>query len=152
MILFAQISHGEAALAARGCETPAFSALSPDAPPPRLPQRRDHRRAVIRHEALERVPQPVAIGLDELAIAGHQYIAYAEGVSASVSLQQVSPEHALAAIAPCDNVFVVRSEWYGDNPLVLKGPGAGRVVTAGGLHTDLAQLIKRLYGATVSAA
>ena len=76
----------------------------------------------------------------------------AEGVSASVSLQQVSPEHALAAIAPCDNVFVVRSEWYGDNPLVLKGPGAGRVVTAGGLHTDLAQLIKRLYGATVSAA
>ncbi len=35
-------------------------------------QRRDHRRAVVRHEALERVPQPVAIGLGELAVAVHR--------------------------------------------------------------------------------
>ncbi len=67
-------------------------------------------------------------------------------VRATVALQQVSAEHALAAIAPCDNVFVIRSDWYCDNPLVLKGPGAGRVVTAGGLHADLAQLIHQLIG------
>ena len=74
----------------------------------------------------------------------------ASGISASVALQQVALDHALAAISPCDNVFVIRSDWYGDNPLVLKGPGAGRVVTAGGLHADLAQLITRLYGSAVS--
>ncbi|GAB2906862.1 bifunctional aspartate kinase/homoserine dehydrogenase II [Rheinheimera gaetbuli] len=74
-------------------------------------------------------------------------------VRATVALQQVSHEHALAAIAPCDNVFVIRSGWYCDNPLVLKGPGAGRVVTAGGLHADLAQLIQQLIGtATLPAS
>lgn len=69
-----------------------------------------------------------------------------EGIKASVSLQQVSAGHALAAIAPCDNVFVIRSGWYNDNPLVLKGPAAGKVVTAGGLHADLAVLVNQLTG------
>ncbi|MDX5407384.1 MAG: bifunctional aspartate kinase/homoserine dehydrogenase II [Chromatiaceae bacterium] len=64
-----------------------------------------------------------------------------EGALASVALQAVSPVHPLAAIAPCDNVFVIESDWYSSNPLVLKGPGAGKQVTAGGLHADLAQLI-----------
>jgi aspartokinase/homoserine dehydrogenase 2 len=73
-------------------------------------------------------------------------------VSASVSLQQVSQNHALAAIAPCDNVFVIRSGWYNANPLVLKGPGAGRVVTAGGLHADLAVLINQLIGKAATPA
>ena len=67
-------------------------------------------------------------------------------VCATVALQQVSAEHALAAIAPCDNVFVIRSLWYCENPLVLKGPGAGKVVTAGGLHADLAHLINTFIG------
>lgn len=64
---------------------------------------------------------------------------------ATVSLQAVSPQHALAAIAPCDNVFVIESDWYNSNPLVLKGPGAGKQVTAGGLHADLAQLIEYYF-------
>lgn len=69
-------------------------------------------------------------------------------ICANVSLQQVTAEHALAAITPCDNVFVIRSGWYNENPLVLKGPGAGKVVTAGGLHTDLAVLVNQLTGKT----
>ncbi|MDR6981706.1 aspartokinase/homoserine dehydrogenase 2 [Rheinheimera pacifica] len=72
--------------------------------------------------------------------------------SAKVALELVSAEHALAAIAPCDNVFVIRSGWYSANPLVLKGPGAGRVVTAGGLHADLAVLINQLTGKAVAPA
>lgn len=66
---------------------------------------------------------------------------------AKVALEAVSPQHALAAIAPCDNVFVIQSHWYDSNPLVLKGPGAGKVVTAGGLHADLAQLINHFLRA-----
>ncbi|QBL10183.1 bifunctional aspartate kinase/homoserine dehydrogenase II [Rheinheimera sp. D18] len=87
---------------------------------------------------------------EQAAIAGKvlRYVgslSLAEGkATASVSLQQFSATHPLAAIAPCDNVFVIRSAWYADNPLVLKGPGAGRVVTAGGLHADLAVLVKQL--------
>ena len=67
-------------------------------------------------------------------------------ICANVSLQLVTADHALAAIAPCDNVFVIRSGWYNENPLVLKGPGAGKVVTAGGLHADLAVLVNQLTG------
>ena len=67
-------------------------------------------------------------------------------ICANVSLQQVTADHALAAIASCDNVFVIRSGWYNENPLVLKGPGAGKVVTAGGLHADLAVLVNQLTG------
>jgi aspartokinase/homoserine dehydrogenase 2 len=63
---------------------------------------------------------------------------------ATVALEAVTAVHPLAAIAPCDNVFVIQSDWYDSNPLVLKGPGAGKVVTAGGLHSDLAYLINQL--------
>ncbi|MDP2714847.1 bifunctional aspartate kinase/homoserine dehydrogenase II [Rheinheimera sp.] len=71
---------------------------------------------------------------------------------AKVALEAVSAEHALAAIAPCDNVFVIQSAWYDSNPLVLKGPGAGKVVTAGGLHADLAQLINQFIGPATTPA
>jgi aspartokinase/homoserine dehydrogenase 2 len=37
----------------------------------------------------------------------------------------VRPEHPLAALLPCDNVFAIESRWYRDNPLVIRGPGAG---------------------------
>lgn len=68
----------------------------------------------------------------------------ATGARAEVALQAVLPEHPLAALAPCDNIFVIESGWYNSNPLVLKGPGAGREVTAGGLHADLAVLARHL--------
>ncbi|MDX1678519.1 bifunctional aspartate kinase/homoserine dehydrogenase II [Arsukibacterium sp.] len=64
--------------------------------------------------------------------------------SAEVTLMQVAPDEPLAALAPCDNIFVIESQWYCDNPLVLKGPGAGRQVTAGGIHADVAQLCQQL--------
>lgn len=59
---------------------------------------------------------------------------------AEVKLIAVSKTDPLAALAPCENIFVIESEWYQQSPLVLKGPGAGREVTAGGLHADLAAL------------
>ncbi len=31
------------------------------------------------------------------------------------------PEHPLAALLPCDNVFAIESRWYRDNPLVIRG-------------------------------
>ncbi|KKO46384.1 homoserine dehydrogenase [Arsukibacterium ikkense] len=68
----------------------------------------------------------------------------ASGPQAEVKLLQVAPEQPLAALAPCDNIFVIESQWYSDNPLVLKGPGAGKQVTAGGIHADLAQLCQQL--------
>ncbi|ARJ42031.1 bifunctional aspartate kinase/homoserine dehydrogenase II [Pantoea alhagi] len=63
---------------------------------------------------------------------------------ARVGIEAVRPEHPLAALLPCDNVFAIESRWYRDNPLVIRGPGAGRDVTAGAIQSDinrLAQLV-----------
>lgn len=66
-----------------------------------------------------------------------------EQVTAEVGLQAVDHDAPLAALSPCDNIFVIESSWYQQNPLVLKGPGAGNIVTAGGLHADLAALVAK---------
>ncbi len=75
----------------------------------------------------------------------------AQGPKANVQLLEVAPEHPLAAIQACDNVFVIESDWYQANPLVLKGPGAGRLVTAGGIHADLAILARQQMAAAKAA-
>ncbi|NLS52860.1 bifunctional aspartate kinase/homoserine dehydrogenase II [Hafnia alvei] len=59
---------------------------------------------------------------------------------ARVGVEAVRPEHPLAALLPCDNVFAIESRWYRDNPLVIRGPGAGRDVTAGAIQSDLNRL------------
>ena len=61
---------------------------------------------------------------------------------ARVGLEALRPDHPLAALLPGDNVFAIESRWYRDNPLVIRGPGAGRDVTAGALLSDLNRLAK----------
>ncbi|MGF1910230.1 bifunctional aspartate kinase/homoserine dehydrogenase II [Vibrio kasasachensis] len=56
---------------------------------------------------------------------------------ATVSVEALTREHALANLLPCDNIFAIESKWYKDNPLVIRGPGAGREVTAGAIQSDL---------------
>ena len=73
-----------------------------------------------------------------------------DGVDACVRLVAVPETDPLAAIQPCDNVFVIESDWYQQLPLVIKGPGAGRTVTAGGVHADLAQLSRQLLLSTTA--
>jgi len=75
----------------------------------------------------------------------------AQGPLADVKLLSVGADHPLAAIQACDNVFVIESNWYQANPLVLKGPGAGRLVTAGGIHADLAILARQQMAAAKAA-
>lgn len=65
-------------------------------------------------------------------------------ISAKVSLETLPQTDAFASLTPCDNVFKVASHWYSDNPLIIRGPGAGREVTAGGLHSDLVNACKQL--------
>jgi len=63
---------------------------------------------------------------------------------ARVGVEAVRREHPLAALLPCDNVFAIESRWYRDNPLVIRGPGAGRDVTAGAIQSDLNRLAQLL--------
>lgn len=64
----------------------------------------------------------------------------ANGNKARVGVEAVRDDHPLASLLPCDNVFAIESRWYRDNPLVIRGPGAGRDVTAGAIQSDLNRL------------
>ncbi|MEN1586036.1 bifunctional aspartate kinase/homoserine dehydrogenase II, partial [Pseudomonas aeruginosa] len=59
---------------------------------------------------------------------------------ARVGVEAVREDHPLASLLPCDNVFAIESRWYRDNPLVIRGPGAGRDVTAGAIQSDINRL------------
>lgn len=63
-----------------------------------------------------------------------------KGGKATVGIEALPREHALANLLPCDNIFAIESKWYKDNPLVIRGPGAGREVTAGAIQSDLNRL------------
>ncbi|WP_206483136.1 bifunctional aspartate kinase/homoserine dehydrogenase II [Thalassotalea sp. G2M2-11] len=67
-----------------------------------------------------------------------------ETINARVSLEVLNNDDAFANLTPCDNVFLIKSQWYHDNPLIIRGPGAGRDVTAGGLHSDLVSICRQL--------
>jgi aspartokinase/homoserine dehydrogenase 2 len=56
---------------------------------------------------------------------------------AKVGLSAVSQDDPLATLKAGDNIFVITSQWYQDNALVIQGPGAGKEVTAAGIHSDL---------------
>lgn len=59
---------------------------------------------------------------------------------ASIGLAFLEPDHTFANLLPCDNIFSLSSDWYRHNPMVIHGPGAGAVVTAGAVQADLLQL------------
>ncbi|PHM39531.1 aspartate kinase [Xenorhabdus mauleonii] len=63
---------------------------------------------------------------------------------AKIGVEAVHSEHPLSALLPGDNVFAIESRWYRDNPLVIRGPGAGRDVTAGAIQSDLNRLSQLL--------
>lgn len=63
---------------------------------------------------------------------------------AKVSLEVLPSNDAFASLTPCDNIFQISSHWYQENPLIIRGPGAGRDVTAGGLHSDLVNICQQL--------
>ncbi len=65
-------------------------------------------------------------------------------LTAQVGLEVLPQTDAFASLTPCDNIFQISSQWYQENPLIIRGPGAGRDVTAGGLHSDLVNICQQL--------
>ncbi|MBR9727571.1 bifunctional aspartate kinase/homoserine dehydrogenase II [Shewanella intestini] len=68
----------------------------------------------------------------------------ADKLVAEVSMQWVDQNHPYTNLTPGDNVFVIRSAFYQGNPLIIRGPGAGREVTAAAVQSDLVHICKDL--------
>ena len=73
-----------------------------------------------------------------------QYDEEKNKLTAQVSLEVLPQTDAFASLTPCDNIFQISSQWYQENPLIIRGPGAGRDDTAGGLHSDLVNICQQL--------
>ena len=69
-----------------------------------------------------------------------RYVGKVEGGKCSVSLSEYPMEHAFAQAKGTDNVIAFSTARYNREPLVIKGPGAGPEVTAGGVFADILRL------------
>ncbi|MBN8481594.1 MAG: ACT domain-containing protein, partial [Xanthomonadales bacterium] len=56
---------------------------------------------------------------------------------ASVKLVELPGTHAFAHLSLTDNIVQYTTRRYAENPLIVRGPGAGREVTAAGVFADL---------------
>ncbi|HEX6180567.1 MAG TPA: bifunctional aspartate kinase/homoserine dehydrogenase I [Chitinophagaceae bacterium] len=66
-----------------------------------------------------------------------KFVAKYENGKASVGLEQVSPDHGFYHLYGKDNVVLFFTNRYVDQPLMIKGAGAGAEVTASGLFADI---------------
>ncbi len=66
-----------------------------------------------------------------------RYVAAIADHTCRVSLQSVDSVSPLGSLTGPDNMVVCTTKRYRDNPLIVRGPGAGPEVTAGGLFGDL---------------
>ncbi|XP_024970053.1 bifunctional aspartokinase/homoserine dehydrogenase, chloroplastic-like [Cynara cardunculus var. scolymus] len=61
-----------------------------------------------------------------------------------VELQRYNKKHPFAQLSGSDNIIAFTTERYNKQPLIVRGPGAGAEVTAGGVFSDLLRLAKNL--------
>jgi aspartokinase/homoserine dehydrogenase 1 len=66
-----------------------------------------------------------------------KYIASLDSGKASVGLQSIGPDHNFANLSGKDNAVLFYTNRYADQPLVIKGAGAGADVTAAGVFADI---------------
>ncbi|MBC7587263.1 MAG: bifunctional aspartate kinase/homoserine dehydrogenase I [Chitinophagaceae bacterium] len=60
---------------------------------------------------------------------------------ASVGLQHIDPQHNLYHLYGKDNIVLFYTDRYIDQPLVIKGAGAGAAVTASGVFADIMRAV-----------
>ena len=69
-----------------------------------------------------------------------KYVAEFEDGRASVGLQQIPEDHDFYKLEGSDNIVLFFTERYPNQPLVVKGAGAGAEVTASGIFADIIRI------------
>jgi aspartokinase/homoserine dehydrogenase 1 len=73
-----------------------------------------------------------------------RYVAVIEEGSARLSLRAEEPGSPFLSLVDSDNIVVITSDRYSKLPMVIKGPGAGAQVTAGGVFADIVRIARTL--------
>jgi aspartokinase/homoserine dehydrogenase 1 len=69
-----------------------------------------------------------------------KYVATFKDGKASVGLQLISPDHPFYNLEGKDNIVLFHTDRYIDQPLIIKGAGAGAAVTASGIFADVIRM------------
>jgi aspartokinase/homoserine dehydrogenase 1 len=73
-----------------------------------------------------------------------RYVAVIEEGSARLSLRAEPEDSPFRSLMDSDNIVVITSDRYSSLPMVIKGPGAGAQVTAGGVFADIVRIARTL--------
>jgi aspartokinase/homoserine dehydrogenase 1 len=73
-----------------------------------------------------------------------RYIAVVEEGKVSLSLRSEGEGSPFCTLVDSDNMVVITTERYSKLPMVIKGPGAGAQVTAGGIFADIVRTARTL--------
>lgn len=72
-----------------------------------------------------------------------KYVAQLENGKAVVGLQAVDPDHPFYNLSGSDNIVLFFTTRYPEQPLIVKGAGAGADVTASGIFADVIRIGKK---------
>ena len=64
--------------------------------------------------------------------------------SGAVELREYPADHPFAQLSGSDNIISFQTKRYSDQALVIRGPGAGAEVTAGGVFGDVLRICQYL--------
>ena len=73
-----------------------------------------------------------------------RYIAMIEEGKAKISLRAEADGSPFRSLVDSDNIVVITTERYSKLPMVIKGPGAGAQVTAGGIFADIVRTARTI--------
>lgn len=69
-----------------------------------------------------------------------KYVAHFENGKAKVGIQEIASNHSFYNLEGKDNIVLFFTERYHDQPLIIKGAGAGAEVTASGIFADVIRI------------
>ena len=72
-----------------------------------------------------------------------KYVAEFENGKANVGLQHIPAEHPFYNLEGSDNIVLFFTDRYPENPLIIKGAGAGADVTASGIFADVIRIANK---------
>ena len=71
-----------------------------------------------------------------------KYVAEYKNGKAKVGLREIPKDHPFYNLKGKDNIVMFYTERYPEQPLIVKGAGAGADVTASGLFADIIKLAR----------
>jgi aspartokinase/homoserine dehydrogenase 1 len=66
-----------------------------------------------------------------------RYVALLDGGNASIGLQEIGSGHPAYNLEDSNNIIILQTERYREQPMVIRGYGAGAEVTAAGVFADI---------------